>query len=479
MSRDLAFEGAAQVARRIAAGEVSAVELSQLQLDRIARYDATLRAYVLVTAERAMEDARRADALPRERRGPLHGVPIGLKDLFDTAGIVTAAGTKVLAGRIPERDAAVTERLTAAGTVLLGKQNMHEIAYGLTTTNVHTGATRNPWNEARVPGGSSGGTAAALAAGLCYLGMGSDTGGSIRLPAMACGIVGLKPTFGRVSRRGTWPLSWSLDHMGPMARTVEDLALALEVIAGPDPEDPWCAPAPAESFTRDLERGVRGLRVGVPRRVFFDDLAPDVGRAVEQSIALFGRLGADVRDVDLPHLEQAYTACHTTIAVEASALHEPWLRTQPQDYGELTRRALEMGFAISAVDYVNARRLQNLLRASAAEAMRELDLLLTPAAPFTAPVIGEPISREPKEAWNRCLVPFNLTGQPALSVPCGFDPDGLPIGLQLIGRPFEEATVLRAARAWERETDWSTRHPAPFASAPRAPEIVDQNKGRR
>ena len=474
MNGDLAFEGAAQVARRIAAGEIGAAELAKLQLERIARYDPLLRSYVTVTAERAMEDARRADACPKDRRGPLHGVPIGLKDLFDTAGIVTAAGSKVLAGRIPERDAAVTERLAAAGAVHLGKQNMHEFAYGLTTTNVHTGTTHNPWNEARVPGGSSGGTAAALAAGLCYLGMGSDTGGSIRLPAVACGIVGLKPTFGRVSRRGTWPLSWSLDHMGPMARTVEDVALALDCIAGPDPEDPWSSGLSGESFTAELEAGAGGLRIGVPRRVLFEDLSRDVERAVEEAIAQLGRMGAKIQDVDLPHLEQAYTAFHTMIATEASALHEPWLRTQPQDYGELTRRALEMGFAIPAVDYVNARRLQSLLRHAVAESMREIDLLLTPTAPFVAPKIGEPISREPKEAWNRCLVPFNLTGQPAISVPCGFDRDDLPIGLQLVGRPFEEAVVLRAARSWEREASWGSRRPAAFDDAHAADRATDR-----
>ena len=470
MSRDesLAFETAAGVARRIGAGELSATELTQLQLARIAALDPELNSYVLVTAERALEDARRADAAPRERRGPLHGVPIGLKDLFDTAGIVTAAGAKVLAGRVPDRDAAATERMAAAGTVLLGKQNMHEFAYGLTTTNVHTGATRNPWDRDRVPGGSSGGTAAALAAGLCYLGVGSDTGGSIRLPAAACGIVGLKPTFGRVSRRGAWPLSWSLDHMGPMARTVEDAALALECLAGHDPEDPWSAREPAGGFATELEGGARGLRIGVPRNWFFDHLQSEVGRTMEEAIATFARLGASVTELEVTHLEHVYTAFHPIIAAEASALHEPWLRTQPQDYGELTRRALEMGFAIPAVDHVNGRRMQSVLRAELAEHMREIDILLVPTAPRTAPKIGEPISREPKDVWSRCLVPFNLTGLPAISVPAGFDGSGLPIGLQLAGRPFEESTVLRAARAWERETEWSARRPElPAAPAQR------------
>ena len=463
MTSDIAFEGAAAVARRIAAGEITAAELARRQLERIAHFDAALRCYVTVTAERAHQDARRADAAPRSGRSPLHGVPIGLKDLFDTAGIETAAGAKVLAGRTPERDSAVTERLAAQGTVLLGKHNMHEFAYGLTTTNVHTGATRNPWNHERVPGGSSGGTAAALAAGLCYLALGSDTGGSIRLPAAACGIVGLKPTFGRVSRRGAWPLAWSLDHMGPMARTVEDLGLALETIAGHDPEDPWSSAAPVESYTRDLEAGVRGLRIGVPSGFFADHGDPDVQRTIDEARSVFVDLGATMRDVDpVLEIEHVYTAFHAIIASEASALHEPSLRARPDDYGELTRRALELGFTVPAVDYVNARRMQGVVRAAFAASFREVDVWLTPATPRAAPAIGEPISREPKEAWNRYLVPFNLTGQPAIVVPGGFDRDGLPLGLQLVGRPFEEAIVLRAARAWERETEWGARRPPGF-----------------
>jgi aspartyl-tRNA(Asn)/glutamyl-tRNA(Gln) amidotransferase subunit A len=244
-----------------------------------------------------------------------------------------------------------------------------------------------------------------------------------------------------------------------MARTVEDCAIALERLAGADTEDPWSAAEPVGSFTAELEAGGAGLRLGIPRQVFFEDLEPDVERAVEEAVAILARSGARVVDVEIPYLDSAYTAFHATIASEASAFHEPWLRSQPGDYGELTRRALDLGFAISAVDYVNARRMQGVLRAELAAAMREVDLLLTPAAPRTAPRIGEPTSREPKEAWNRCLVPFNLTGQPAISVPCGFDRSGLPIGLQIAGRPFEEATVLRAARAFERETDWHLRRP--------------------
>jgi aspartyl-tRNA(Asn)/glutamyl-tRNA(Gln) amidotransferase subunit A len=310
-----------------------------------------------------------------------------------------------------------------------------------------------------VPGGSSGGSAAALAAGLCYAALGSDTGGSIRIPAGACGIVGLKPTFGRVSRRGVWPLAWSLDHVGPMARSVGDVAAVLEAISGADPEDAWSADEPAPDAVRGLEAGVAGLRVGIPRRMFFDGLDTDVGAAVEEAIGLLSRLGARVAEVDVPHIEHAYTAFHALLASEASAFHERWLRSRPGDYGEPIRQALALGFQVPAVDFVNARRVQNLLRSGFAAAMRAADVLITPTLPGTAPAIGEPMTREPLHAWNRFCVPFNLTGQPAISVPCGFDRHGLPIGLQIAGRPFDETTVLRAARAYEREAGWHVRRP--------------------
>lgn len=456
--------GAAELGRRIARRELSPVEVTEAYLARIGRLDAGLGAFLLVLAERAREEAREREreVMAGSLRGPLHGVPIALKDIFDTAGIRTTCGSRILADHVPARDSRVVERLRAAGLVLLGKLNMHEFAYGTTSHNPHFGPSRNPWDPGRATGGSSGGSGAALAACLAPLSLGTDTGGSIRIPASACGVVGLKPTFGRVSRRGVWPLSWSLDHVGPMSRTVEDTALLLGVIAGPDAEDDGCAARDTEDFTRDLERGVGGIVMGSPRDHFFAGLEPDVEARVREAIARLGREGARLVEVGLPSIGEAHTAAHGILASEAAAFHSVWLRERPQDYGEDVRRGLELGHFIPAVDYVNARRMQAVIRDELLAALRAADVLLVPSLPRTAPRVGEVMSREPAVAWNRLLTPFNLAGLPALSVPCGFDAAGLPVGLQVVGRPFDEATVLRVARGYERVAGWTGRRPPGF-----------------
>jgi aspartyl-tRNA(Asn)/glutamyl-tRNA(Gln) amidotransferase subunit A len=461
VSGDLAFASGAELGRRIARRELSPVEVTRALLERIERLDARLNAFLTVSADRALTEATAAEReiAAGQSRGPLHGVPMALKDLFDTAGLATTAGSRILAGNLPARDAAATERLRAAGLVLLGKTSLHEFAYGTTSDNPHYGPCRNPWDLERSPGGSSGGNGAGLAAGLFPLSLGTDTGGSIRIPAGACGVVGLKPTLGRVSRRGVFPLSWSLDTVGPMARTVEDAALLLNVIAGPDPGDEWCSTRPAEDFARELERGARGLTLGVPRAWFFDGVGPAVGAAVRAALEVLERAGARRIEVTLPDMAQAHTAAHAILASEASALHEPWLRARPGDYGGDVRRALELGHLIPAVDYVNARRMQAQVRAGFRAALAEADVLIVPTLPGAPPRVGEPMSREPAVAWNRFMTPGNLTGFPALSLPCGFDEARLPVGLQIIGRPFEEVTVLRAGRAFERATDWHERRP--------------------
>ena len=457
-----AFLSAAELAQAFASRELSPVEVTSDLLERIERLDPELRCFITVTADRAMEEARAAElAIGRgEARGPLHGVPIGIKDLFDVAGVRCTTESKILADDVPKRDAFVVERLGAAGAVCLGKQNMHEFAYGISNTNVHWGVCRNPWNRERVPGGSSGGSAAALAAGMCTAAIGSDTGGSIRIPASACGVVGLKPTLGRVSRRGVFPLAWSLDHVGPMARTVTDVALMMSAIAWPDREDPWCvADRTSEDFTRDFGSGARGVRFGVPGSPFWDDLEPSVANAVNQALELLSKLGAHRVDLDARALRHAYTAFHAILASEASAIHERWMRERPDDYGPLTRQALAHGFFVSGVDYVNARREQARVQAALEAMLEKVDVLITPTLPRTAPPIGEPMSREPALAWNRLVVPFNLAGLPALTVPCGLGPAGLPIGLQIAGRAFDEFTVLRVGGAYEHETEWHLRRP--------------------
>jgi aspartyl-tRNA(Asn)/glutamyl-tRNA(Gln) amidotransferase subunit A len=460
MRDGVAFLSAAELGRAFARRELSPVELTRHLLERIDRLDPGLSCWITVLPERALAAARAAEeAIGRgATRGPLHGVPIGIKDLIDVAGARCTAGSRILADHVSARDATVTERLEAAGTVLLGKQNLHEFAYGLTTGVSAFGACRNPWNRERVPGGSSGGGGAALAAGLCALSVGTDTGGSIRIPAAACGVVGLKPTLGRVSRRGVFPLAWSLDHVGPLARTVEDAALMLGAIAGHDPEDPWSASRPAEDFTRDLERGVAGIRMGVPAE-WLAGVDAAVGAAVEEAIARLEKLGARRVTLAVPPLEGVYTAFHAIIASEASAAHERWMRERPGDYQELTHRALAVGYTLPAVDYVNARREQARIRSWLASGFETCDVVVGPTLPRTALAIGEAVSREPLEAWNRFTVPFNLTGSPAISLPCGFDADGLPIGLQIAGRAFDDATVVRVARAYERDTEWRRRPP--------------------
>ena len=462
MSDDaLCFLSGAELGRRIARRELSPVAVTRAHLARIEQLAPKLNGFVTVTAERALAEAAAADReiAAGRSRGPLHGVPMALKDLFDTAGVRTTAGSRILAENVPVRDAAVVERLSASGLVLLGKTNMHEFAFGTTSDNPHFGPVRNPWDLERSPGGSSGGSGAALASGLCAVSFGTDTGGSIRIPAGACGVTGLKPTLGRVSRRGVTPLAWSFDTVGPMARTVEDAALLMNTIAGPDAEDEWCATRPAEDFTRDFERGAGGLTLGVPREWFFEGVEPGIEAAVREAIAVLEREGARRIEVSLPGMADAHTAHHAILAAEAAAFHGAWLRERPDDYGDDVRRGLELGQLIAAVDYVNARRVQAIVRAAFRAALAEADVLVTPCLPQAPLRVGEFMSREPAVAWNRLLTPVNLAGYPAISVPCGFDGGGMPVGLQIVGRPFEEALLLRVARAYERATEWGTRRP--------------------
>ena len=461
MTDDVAFLSAARLGRAFARRELSPVEVTRHLLERIARLDPELRCWITVTSERALHEARAAEAAIGNGavRGPLHGVPIGIKDLVDVAGVRCTSGSRILAEQVSARDAAVTERLAAAGAVLLGKQNLHEFAYGVTTGVSAFGVCRNPWNRERVPGGSSGGAGAALAAGLGALAVGTDTGGSIRIPAAACGVVGLKPTLGRVSRRGVFPLAWSLDHVGPLARTVEDTALMLGAIASHDAEDPWSSRRGTEDFTRDLERGAAGMRIGIASQ-WLADVAPEVAAAVEEAVARIEALGARRVALAAPSLERVYTAFHAIMASEASAAHERWMRERPGDYQEPTHRALAIGYTIPAVDYVNARREQARLRHEIAGWFESCDVVIGPTLPSTALAVGEPVSREPHEAWGRFTAPFNLTGLPAISVPCGFGGDVLPLGLQIAGRAFDEATVVRVACAYERETEWHRRRPS-------------------
>ena len=464
---DLANLSITRAARALRAKELSPLELTDAYLLRIEQLNPRINAYITVTAERAREDARRAgDELAAGRaRGPLHGIPIAHKDLYETAGIRTTGGGKFHANHVPKADCTVARKLREAGTILLGKLNTHEYAYGCTTNNPHYGPTRNPWDLERIPGGSSGGSGAAIAAGLATATTGSDTGGSIRMPASVCGVVGLKPTYGRVSKAGVLPLSYAFDHAGPLTRTVEDAALMLNAIAGYDPADANSARVPVEDATASLSSGVRGLRIGVPRGAFFDRLEDEIGPMLERALAELRRLGADVREIEISGVPEAIGGLFGFVLAEAQQIHAESLRTRPGDFGADVQ-ALLTSRAPDTAALMEGLRARDALTAAMRTALESVDVLVTPTTPITAARIGQENVRtggadEPVlVAMIRCTAPFNATHLPALSLPCGFTRAGLPVGMQIAGRPFDEATVLRVGHAYEQATDWHSRTPA-------------------
>ncbi len=469
MSDDVAFAPLTALARMIVRKELSPVEVVRAYLERIAARDATLRSYVAVCEESAMSTAREAESALMAGRvsGPLHGVPIALKDLFDTAGVPTTGGSKILADRVPERDATVVRRLREAGAIVLGKLHMVEFAYGPEGLNAHHGAPRNPWDAAiaRMPGGSSSGSGVAVAAGLAVAALGSDTGGSIRIPASLCGITGLKPTYGRVSRGGVLPLAWSMDHVGPMTRSAADAALMLGAMAGYDPGDASTSVLPVPDYVAALTSDVKGLRVGLLRAFFLDAATPDVRGAVERAAVTLAGAGAIVDEVTLPSVVHVAAAAYAVVASEALAYHTPWLKTRPADYDPEVRQRLQLGAFVTGADYVRAQQVRALVRDDIDAALAHRDVLLAPATPLTAPRVDERQTTlgdgpaDVRGALIRLTRPFNVSGHPTCALPCGFSGDGLPIGMQLVGRPFDEATVLRAADAYQRLTDWHTRRP--------------------
>lgn len=464
---DLAKLTIADASHALRFGAVSSRELTEAYLARIEDLNPRINAYVTITADRARADADRADT---ERAqgidlGPLHGIPVAHKDLYETAGILTTGGGKIHGEHIPARDSTVVDKLRAAGTILLGKLNTHEYAYGGTTNNPHYGATCNPWSPGHIPGGSSGGSGAAIAAGLALAATGTDTGGSIRLPASFCGVVGLKPNFGRVSKAGVLPLSYRYDHAGPLTRTVEDAALMLNAMAGYDPADPMSIPMPLEDFTRKLHEGVRGLRIGVLRDYFFDVLQDGIGDAVENAIAVLTQLGAHVEDVAVPGAGEALGGLFGFVLAEAQHIHAAALASRPQDFGDDVRALLQSP-APDAAGLISGISAADSWNAACRVALEECDVLLAPTVAITAPLIGKDTvqlanaEESVMGAMIRNTGPFNGTHLPALSVPCGFNAEGLPIGLQIIGRPFDEATVIQVGHAYEQATEWHLRRPA-------------------
>lgn len=449
----------AGLSRALRTREVSPVEVTEALLARI-ESDET-NSFITVTAERAMEDARRAEAeiSSGAYRGPLHGVPVGIKDLVDTEGVRTTMASAFFEHHVPDRDAAVALRLREAGTVLLGKTNTHEFAYGPTGDRSFFGPTRNPRDPARISGGSSGGSGAAVAAGLCYGAIGSDTGGSIRIPAALCGVVGMKPTFGCVGKSGVFPLAQTLDHVGPLTRTVEDNALFLSVLAGHDPEDPYSVDRPPEDFARDLDRGVRGTVVGVPTSFFFEHVEAEVAARVRGAVETLRGLGAGVREVEVPNVWETLHAQRLTLAAEAYAVHEERLRFDPGRFDDQGLERLLKGEELRAYRYANAQGRKLLSRREFEEVLEEVDVILAPSVPIPATEIGQ---REVSinghdegvySALTRLTGPTNMNGLPSLSVPCGTTEAGLPVGLQLVGSAFDEATLYRFGHAYEGASD--------------------------
>lgn len=457
-SLDLAYLSIAEAAAAFRSRELSPVELTLAHLERIERTQPRIRAYVTVTPEIALREARAAEAaILRGDDRPLMGVPVAYKDIYMTEGIRTTCGSALHLEHVPRITATAVTKLHEAGAVSLGKLATHEFASGMTPEDHPLPPARNPWNLEHIPGGSSSGSGAALAAGVAVGALGTDTGGSIRGPGSLCGIAALKPTYGRCSRYGVFPLSWSLDHTGPMARTVADCATLLNAMAGYDPLDPASAREAVEDYTATLNDGVAGMRIGVLRSWYAPDTREDVVTAVDVALDVLRGLGAQVRDVQIPSI--AFTSLYQTIMLaEAYAYHGPDLRESPQLYGPLLRNRLAMGGLILAHEYVNAQRARAILIEDVRSAMQDVDLLLTPTSARTAPTF-EQAYKETLRRGPSFTGLYDMTGQPAISIPCGFDDAGLPIGLQLAARPFAESTLLRAAHAYERATDWTTRHP--------------------
>jgi aspartyl-tRNA(Asn)/glutamyl-tRNA(Gln) amidotransferase subunit A len=456
------LETIVELGPRLRRKEVSPVELTLDCLERIEKLDPTLNAFITVTAESALAEARAAEIeIARgEWRGPLHGIPVALKDLIDTAGTRTTAASGLYGNRVPSEDAEVVRRLRQAGAVILGKNNLHEFAYGGSSLVSFFGDVHNPWDTGHIAGGSSGGSAAAVAAGLCYAAIGTDTAGSIREPAALCGCVGIKPTYGRVSARGVIPLSWSLDHVGPLAVSVADAAAVLQVIAGYDPLDVGSADAPVVDYVSGLGDPTKALRVGVPREHFFDELDDEVRAAVEQALVMIRALVAEIREVRIK-----VTSDRTVQAAESFAYHADHIARTPELYQPETLRRIRSGEKISAAEHIQRRRELDRERRRADDFFAEVDLLVTPTMPIPAPAIVDlkkhPDALRPAELrLLRNTRPFNVWGLPAISVPCGFTKSGLPIGLQIAGPQWREDLVLRLAQACESATEWHERRPA-------------------
>jgi aspartyl-tRNA(Asn)/glutamyl-tRNA(Gln) amidotransferase subunit A len=446
-------------------GFLTPESLTQACSRQIERLNPLLNAFITLCTDGAAggtgsaSGANGAGRDAAQRSALLPGIPIAVKDLFETKGIRTTAGSLFFKDYVPAQDAVVVQKLRGAGAVILGKTNTHEIALGVTSNNPHFGACLNPWDTARIPGGSSGGSAVAVATGMALAALGSDTGGSIRIPAALCGVVGLKPTYGRVSLRGAIPLSWNLDHVGSLTRTVGDAALILQVIAGYDADDPYSSDRPVDDYSAGLEDGVAQRHIALAIGDYFEDLDADVLQAYRGVAEVFEKLDAKVEKVDVSFLRDAALANGIMVAADGAAYHRERLAEHPDWFGADVRQRLETGRSFTSTDYILARRTQAEMKGRLNKFFQQYDVLLLPATPIAAPLIEGNDAVEQARRLTRFTAPFNLTGLPAISVPCGFTRAGLPIGLQIVSCAWNEAAVLRTARAYERDTNWGVRRP--------------------
>ena len=464
-SNELCYLTLAEAAAGLRRKEFSPYELTEASLRRIESIDDRLHCFITLTADLALRQAQQAEQELQsgQSRGPLHGIPIALKDLYSTQGIRTTCHSAVLQDWVPDTDATAASKLREAGAILLGKVGMHEFAFGGPSMDAPFPAVRNPWNTAHIPGGSSSGRGAALAAGLCYGSLGSDTGGSIRTPSSHCGVVGIKPTYGRVSRYGVVPLSWSLDHAGPMGRSVEDCAILLQAIAGYDAKDPASAKVDVPNFSSGLNQTIKGIRVGVPRAGWFDEnLGTDAETAAlfDQALKTLEELGASIVEIDGKPFSLARKANQTILVCEAYAYHEKRLQEAPEKFGTSVRRRLLEGAFLSAADYLAAQRARTTLNEQIVANFARVDVFATPGAPRPPDAFAtlDPNEQNLRPSFTN---PFNLTGLPAISVPCGFTQGNLPAGLQIVARSFDEVTAFRVAYAYEQATEWRQRRPLP------------------
>ena len=469
MSSEPALMSLTAVAKAIAEKRVSSREATQSCLHRIARWQPKLNAFMAIEADEALKAADAADAALAEGRvkGVLHGVPLAHKDMYYDAGKVVTCGSKIRRDFVATTTSTALQRLKDAGTVRLGSLQMVEFAYGPTGHNPHYGAVRNPWNVDHITGGSSSGSGSAVAARLTFAALGSDTGGSIRMPAHFCGVTGLKTTVGRISRAGAMPLSWSLDTVGPLARSVEDCALLVGLMAGADPEDPTASALPVPDYMAAARQSIKGLRIGVPTAFYVDDLDPEVARVLDETLAVLTKEGAEIVKVELPDQRQLTAACQFVLATEAAAFHRRWMIERPQDYGAQVYMRLQNGLAISAVSYLEAMRWRGPALAAYLAAVEGTDAVIAPVAPMPAPTIAESDVGNSHDAEaviqrvTRFTRPINYLGLPSLSIPTGFANNGLPIGMQVIGRSFDEAMLVRIGAAFQRATDFHNRVPEP------------------